>query len=156
VTHRPLTLVALLLVSCGSAPHRFDGIDPTTGAPLHLDESSPAPSSWAGTWYSPQLGELVLTQMTGAVAGRYTARRGSCVVVGSFSGRPRGPLLRLRWTEDASACGRLEPIEGGGFFLFSADPELPTVGRLYGRWGYAWSESEGGAWSAERAPVTNR
>lgn len=144
-------LVAACALPACARTYVWKGSDPVTAEPVELRAGElPGPRSWAGTWRSPQLGVLTLHQVEDSVTGLYEHPVGRCTVMGALQGEVRGDLLLVRWWEDHRDCGRDERLEGRGWFLWRPHPRVSGVHRLFGRWGYAWSDRAGGAWTAER------
>lgn len=142
---------ALLLLSTACTPsYTWEGVDVSSGSALTLSPGAmPKGGSFDGRWRSPQLGALRISQSGANVTGRYVFQRGRCQVQGSLSGRADGSLLTFRWQEDHHDCGRSQPLEGEGYFLYAPRKSDGTP-TLYGRWGYAYSDRAGGAWLATR------
>lgn len=152
----PLTL-ALSVVSCGGSQlnrYVWNDVDEATGQRVDLRQGPmPADETFTGVYQSPQIGEVQLSQTGDLVVGQYEYDRGSCHVRARLEGNAVGNLARLAWREDHRQCGRIEPVTGRSFFLYTVENTGGVRrGRLFGRWGYQEDEHGGGPWIAFKIP----
>lgn len=155
----PALWVAVSL-GCASAPppvHRAyvyaTEADPISGRAVNVGQvDMPPGETFAGSYYSAQLGDMFLDQTGNTVTGTYEYDRAACHATGRIEGRVAGTLLRFTWTESQATCGRPAPIVGHAYFLWwqerNADGTMNV--RLNGDWGFGDEEVGGGRWSAMR------
>jgi hypothetical protein len=142
--------LSLALAAC-TPSYGWTGVDVSSGREVTIVQGRlPAHHGFAGRYRSPQIGLLRLTALQTRVAGAYAYEREGCNVYGQLDGASEGNLLTFAWREDHRECGRSEPVEGRGFFLYEARGESPRRARLFGRWGYSYSERQGGIWTATK------
>lgn len=156
-----LSALALMVLGCASAPpppvrrayvYATDA-DPISGRPVNVGQvDMPPGETFAGSYYSAQLGDMFLDQTGTTVTGTYEYDRAACHATGRIEGRVAGTLLRFTWTESQATCGRPAPIVGHAYFLWwqerNADGTMNV--RLNGDWGFGDEEVGGGRWSAMR------
>jgi hypothetical protein len=150
-----LGVLLVLAAGCGGGERNYSwtGLDEASGHQMNLQRGPmPAGQTFTGVYRSPQIGDIQIAQTGEAVVGVYEYDRGSCHVHARIEGTTQGNLLKFNWREDHRECGRIEPVVGHGFFLYAMDEgEIPR-GRLFGRWGYAEDDREGGPYTAFKVP----
>lgn len=123
------------LEGCASGPQRAD-VSP---------KPMPPGESFNGVWFSPQYGEMRLTQTGTAVVGEYEKNQRS----GRIQGRVSGHILRFTWTERRELVSGLpRTIEGRGYFELIMGEDGRT--NAIGEWGMGLDEVGGGIWRAYR------
>lgn len=137
--------------------------DSVTNEPVNVGHvEMPFGETFAGSYHSPQMGDLYLDQSGERVTGTYEYDHGPCRATGRIEGRAVGNLLRFSWSEDQSQCGRMAPITGHGYLLFWQQRARDNVlnARLDGEYGFGDAELGAGHWSAfrdrVRRPTPNR
>lgn len=107
----------------------------------------PDDGSFSGVYFSPQYGEMRLTQNGSAVIGEYTKDERS----GKIQGEANGDLLRFEWRETkAMVANRPQETRGHGYFRYMVDASNGDH-ILKGRWGLLDDDAEGGEWNAYKS-----
>ena len=88
--------------------------------------------SFAGTWNS-DFGAMTVTQTGTAISGTYAGTE-----PGTFAGTIAGNKVSITWTAKTGEKGK-------AVLTISADGKAFT-----GTWGYAASETDGGAWNGKK------
>lgn len=112
----------------------------------------PDKGSFAGVYFSPQYGEMHLTQNGSAVTGEFTKDERS----GKLQGEAQGDLLRFEWRENkAMIANRPQQTRGHGYFRYMVDASNGDH-VLKGRWGLNDDDSSGGEWNAYKSRTLSR
>jgi hypothetical protein len=118
-----------------------------TQNPALIPKSMPSGGSFTGVWFSPQYGEMHLSQSGSNAVGRYEKdeRRGR------IQGSVEGDIMRFEWTEKREII-KNRPMEtkGHGFFRITKN-EAEDTWNLAGEWGNDQAETGGGPWTAVRS-----
>lgn len=107
----------------------------------------PENGSFSGVYFSPQYGEMQLTQNGSAVTGEFTKDERS----GKLQGEAQGDLLRFEWRESkAMVANRPQQTRGHGYFRYMVD-SVNGDHVLKGRWGLNDDDNHGGEWNAYKS-----
>ena len=99
----------------------------------------------SGKWYSQEFGDMILIHAGNTVSGTYEDPRGPDHN-GRFRGRIKGDILRLDWVKPGNMDAAIMPRRGKGWL------RIGRTGRnMIGRWGFDESNTDGGAWTAEKS-----
>ena len=106
--------------------------------PPPVPAQAPAPADLAGTWISPQWGEMDLVQKGKEVSGEYTWDDGE------IEGSILGDRLEFDWSESPSYAAPGDA--GDGHLIVTADGQT-----MAGEWRYGYEGPWSGTWTAERS-----
>ena len=105
----------------------------------------PEGGSFTGVWYSPQWGELHMSQTGAQVIGEYTRNERR----GRIQGTVQGNVLRFEWTQSLELVGgRPTTTRGRGYFRYTIGDDGDHY--FEGEWGHDDSLTGGGAWNGVR------
>jgi hypothetical protein len=137
---RSVLLLGAMLGACG-------GSNPALTA-----GTMPPDASFTGVYFSPQYGEMHLTQNGSSVVGEFTKDERS----GKLQGEAQGDLLRFQWRESkAMISNRPQETRGYGYFRYMIDASNGDH-ILKGRWGLKPDNFEGGEWNAYKSRARKR
>ncbi|MEE2787417.1 MAG: hypothetical protein VX589_08770 [Myxococcota bacterium] len=99
----------------------------------------------SGKWYSDEFGDMTVVHSGNTVSGTYEDRRGPDHN-GRFRGQIKGDILRLNWIKPGNMDAAIMPRRGKAWL------RIGRQGRnMIGRWGFDESDTDGGAWTAEKS-----
>lgn len=129
----PIALIATL--GCGGS------------TPVIKAAAMPQAGSFTGVYFSPQYGEMHLSQTGSAVVGQYKKDERT----GRLQGEAQGDVMRFEWKEyKAMVSNRPQETRGHGYFRYMIDASNGDH-VLKGRWGLDDDDSSGGEWNAYKS-----
>jgi hypothetical protein len=107
----------------------------------------PESGSFTGVYFSPQYGEMHLSQTGSAVIGQYKRDERT----GKIQGEAQGDVMRFEWKEyKAMVSNRPQETRGHGYFRYMIDASNGDH-VLKGRWGLDEDDGNGGEWNAYKS-----
>ena len=107
----------------------------------------PDGGNFSGVYFSPQYGEMHLSQNGNAVIGKFKKDERA----GKMQGEVEGDLMRFEWIEmKAMVSNRPQETRGHGYFRYMVDASNGDH-VLKGRWGLGEEDATGGEWNAYKS-----